>query len=224
MTSGYLAHSRWFVGNAEPADPTIVGTADSAHNAGALPGVSRIWAPQAYRDPGINLFLRGYSYGQTAWYPADFVVTWNADSSLGRVRLHAPQPAAVRAERRDGVGLHQSASVRRRGTTTPELEDGTGSPSVAAVGYHHLYGTQPTCFPDWWAITCAELEQKAQVEPLDFNFDGVRGRLGDGHDGERRSVLHGDERWTAAGGRYQWRLRAVTGTETSEVPRRRCSR
>ncbi|HMA40981.1 MAG TPA: hypothetical protein VKP10_12965, partial [Gemmatimonadales bacterium] len=215
-TSGYLAHSRWFVGNAEPADPTIVGTADSAHNAGALPGVSRIWAPQAYRDPGINLFLRGYSYGQTAWYPADFVVTWNADSSLAVFDSthHSPLPFAPNGG--TGWGFINQRAFAAAGTTTPELEDGTGSPSVAVVGYHHLYGTQPTCFPDWWAITCAELEQKAQVEPLDFNFDGVADGSGIAMmvNGEAFFMALSGGQLPAAG--TKWRLRAVTGTEKAK--------
>jgi hypothetical protein len=79
----YLAHSRWYnQGSPEPPHPTVASSPDSAHNSGALSGVSLIWAPQAYRDSNVNQRFRNYGYAQVNLYPADFMVTWNADSSL----------------------------------------------------------------------------------------------------------------------------------------------
>ena len=220
--SRYLAHSRWFSGSSEPADPTIMGVPDSAHNSGALPGVALIWAPQAYRDLGtgqpastINLNLRGYSYAQTAWYPGDFLVTWNADSSLTVFDSTHRGPLPFAPNGGTGWGFINQRAFAGAGVTTPELEDGTGTPNAAVVGYHHIYGTQPTCYPDWWVITCAPLEQKAQVQPLDFNFNGVADANGIALmvNGEAFLMALSGGQLPAAG--TQWRLRAVSGTMTA---------
>ena len=207
-----LAHSRWFSGNTETTpDPTIDGFADSSHNAGALPGVSKIYAPQAYRS-AVNLFLRGYSYSQTSWYPADFLVTWNADSSLTVFDSthHITLPFSPNGG--TGWGFINRRAVEAAGVTAGDLDDGTGTTDTAVVGYHHIYATQPTCYPDWWAINCALLEQKAQVGPVDLNDDGVS-------DGNGVALMINGEAFLmtftagaipAAG--TKWRLRAVTGT------------
>jgi hypothetical protein len=215
--SRWLAHSRWFTGNSEPPDPTIVATADSAHSAGALPGVSKIWAPQAYRDPGVNLLLRGYSYAQTTWYPADFLVTWNADSSLTVFDSthHSPLPFAPNGGTGWGfVNLRALIAAGVTAGTDPatDIDDGTGTPSMTALTYTHINGTQPTC-GDWWVINCALYEQKAQYEPLDFNIDGVGDANGIGLMVNGEIFIMAMPAIPAAG--TQWRLRAVSGTETA---------
>lgn len=213
--SRYLAHSRWFdEGGTEAPDPTIVGLPDSAHNAGKLTGVGRIWAPQAYRDrPSArqaNLLLRGYSYSQTAWYPADFVVTWNADSSLTVRDSTHRTTLPFGPNGGSGWGFMNLRSFAAAGVTTPEIEDGSGTPSVsAALGYHHIYATKPTCYPDWFAITCAQLERKAQFEPVDFNFDGTADGNGIGLMINGEAFIMEMNAIPAAGTR--WHLRAVTG-------------
>lgn len=212
--SRYLAHSRWFnAGGAEPADPTIAARPDSSRNAGALTGVGRIWAPAAYRDAGVSLFLRGYGYAQTAWYPADFVVTWNADSSLTvRDSTHRTTlPFAPNGG--TGWGFINQRAFAAAGVTTVEIEDGAGTPNVGVVGYHHIYGTQPTCFPDWWAITCAQLERKAQYQPIDFNFNGTADANGIALMINGEAFIMEMNAIPAAGTR--WRLKAVTGDMTA---------
>ena len=94
-----------------------------------------------------------------------------------------------------------------------DIDDGTGTPNINVVGYHHIYGTPPTCFPDWWAIPCITLERKAQFEPLDFNWDGVR-------DGDGVALMINGEVFLmemnaipTAG--TKWHLRAVTGSMTA---------
>ncbi|HEV8399116.1 MAG TPA: T9SS type A sorting domain-containing protein [Gemmatimonadales bacterium] len=226
QTSRYLAHSRWFDASgtspAEPPDPTIVACPDTSHNSGKLTGVGRMWAPGAYRDrttangagpcpvAAINLNMRGFAYSQTAWYPADFIVTWNADSSLTvrdtthRLTLpYAPNGGS-------GWGFVNVRAFTAAGITGGDLADGTGAPNVAAVGYHHAYGTQATCFPDWWAIACAQLERKAQYEPLDFNADGTADANG------IALMVNGEffimEMAAIPAANIKWHLRAVTGT------------
>jgi hypothetical protein len=206
----FLSHSRWLdATGAEPPDPTIVASADSAHHAGRLTGVGRIYAPSAYRSPGVNLFLRGYSYSQTAWYPADFVVTWNADSSITVRDSTHRVTLPFRASGGSGWGFVNVRAFTAAGVTTVHIEDGSGAPDVANVAYHHVYGTPPTCFDDWWAIPCIDLEQKAQFQPVDFNADGTP-------DGNGIALLVNGEFFImemnqipAAGTR--WRLRAVAG-------------
>ncbi|HKR56757.1 MAG TPA: hypothetical protein VJS20_10670, partial [Gemmatimonadales bacterium] len=229
QTTRYLAHSRWFDGTGnEPPDPTITACPDAAHNSGRLTGVGRIWAPQAYRDlttanaagpcplAAINLNLRGFALAQTAWYPADFVVTWNADSSLtvrdSSHRLNLPFKAG------GGTGwgflnlraLLAAGVTAGTGDTATDVNDGTGTPSMTALGYHHLYATRPTCTPEWWGIPCVSLERTAQYQPLDFNADGTADATG------IALLVNGEAYFMelgaipAAGTR--WRLRAVTGS------------
>ena len=216
----FLAHSRWFDnGGAEPPDPTSRSGPDSAHNSGKLTGVGRIWAPQAYRDPNVNVNFRGYSYGQMAWYPADFVVTWNADSSITvrdsthHVTLaHGPNGGSGWGF----INLRAEIAAGITGSTNPPTDvggDGGGTPSMAALAYQHVYGTPPTCFPDWWAIPCAVLESKAQYQPLDFNSNGVGDANG------IALMINGEAFYMemsaipAAG--TKWRLRAVSGDMTA---------
>ncbi len=234
--SRYLAHSRWFNdGGQEPPDPTIIGYPDSAHNAGSLTGVGRIWAPQTYRDRvsdpttnadaagprgATNIGFRGYQAGgATTWYPGDFVVTWNADSSISvfDATHHSNLPYAPNGGTGFGfinVRAFLAAGITAGGSApATDIDDGTGTPNINVVGYHHIYGTPPTCFPDWWAIPCITLERKAQFEPLDFNWDGVR-------DGDGVALMINGEAFLmemnavpAAG--TKWHLRAVTGSMTA---------
>lgn len=218
-TSRYLAHSRWFdAGGAEPPDPTISALPDSAHNSGKLTGVGRIWSPQAYRDrpsaQQVNLLLRGYSYAQTAWYPADFIVTWNADSSITVRDSTHRSTLPFAANGGSGWGFMNLRAYGAAGVSTVEIEDGTGTPDVAAaLGYHHIYGTQPTCYPAWWAITCIQLERKAEYQPLDFNWDGSADANGSALMINGEAFLMEMSAIPAAGTR--WHLRAVTGDMTA---------
>ncbi|HMJ58223.1 MAG TPA: T9SS type A sorting domain-containing protein [Gemmatimonadales bacterium] len=233
--SRYLAHSRWSDSTApETADPTIVAYADKSHNAGALTGVDSIWGPEDYRmrvslvgansdapgpfgAPNLGNF-RGYGFGQTAWYPADFYVTWNADSSVTvRDSTHrVTLPVAKNGGTGYGflnVRAYLAAGVTA-GTNPPtDIDDGTGTPNINVVGYHHIYGMPPDCFPEWWAIPCVQLEAKAQYEPVDFNWNGVA-------DGNGIALAINGEVFImkmaaipAAGKR--WHLRAITGSMTA---------
>ncbi len=223
--SSYLAHSRWFdEGGSEPADPTITGYPDSTHNAGGLKGVAKIWAPSAYRaGPSngtgpfpVNAFMRGYNYGMaTDWYPGDFILTWNADSSVtifdstNHVQLPLAPQGGV------GWGFVNVRAFQAAGIADGDLDDGTGTgTAVALVGYHHVFGLQATC-SQYWGINCANMEAKAQVEPLDFNSDGVA-------DGQGVALVVNGEYFMfqlsggvlpAAG--TKWHLRAVTGNESA---------
>jgi hypothetical protein len=222
--SRYLAHSHWFDADGpEPPDPTIVGYADPAHNAGHLSGVGRIWAPQAYRDrlvggfasdPGprgaVNVNLRGYSYGATAWYMADFLVTWNADSSITVFdsTYHTTLPFVRHGG--TGWGFVNVRAFGAAGITSTELRDSTGAPDVNVLGYHHLYGTPPTCAPEWWNIPCIELESRAQLEPVNFDSTGVVEGSGIGLMVNGEFFMMEMNALPAAGTR--WRLRAVSGS------------
>lgn len=221
IVSRYLAHSRWFdQSGAEPPQPTVMGYADTAHNSGKLTGVGRIWSPQPYRDLNpdnslpagktrVNVNFRGVAYGTTTWYPADFVITWNADSSI-TVRdttHHVVLPFVPGGGA--GWGFVNVRAFTAAGLTAGDLADGTGAPVIANVAYQHFYATGPTCYPDWWAITCIAMEQKAQFEPLDFNSDGTA-------DGNGIAILINNEPFMmemnaipAAG--TKWHLRAVAG-------------
>ncbi len=211
----FLAHSRWWVASAaEPADPTIRSGPDSSRNSGDLrgSGVGRIWAPQAYRDAFIDLNFRGYSYAQTAWYPADFLVTWNADSSLTvRDSTHRLN-LAFAPNGGSGWGFINVRAFTAAGLTSADLDEVIGSgpnPNIAVVGYNHIYGTKPTCFPDWWVINCALLERTAQYEPLDFNADGTADANGIALMINGEAFIMEMAAIPAAG--TSWRFRAVTG-------------
>ncbi len=208
--SAYLAHSRWFAaGSAEPPDPTIVAGPDSAHNAGALPGVSRIWAPVDYRDANINHRFRTYGYAQTSWYPADFLVTWNADSSLTVFDStnHGPLPYAPNGG--SGWGFINVAAFTAAGLTAANLRQGGDvvPTDINNVTYNHIYGTRASCIQR--GIACITLGRKAQYEALDLNHDGTA-------DANGIALMINGEAWImampaipAAG--TKWRLRAVSG-------------
>lgn len=228
--SRYLAHSRWFdaTGQESQADPTVTAFPDSFHNSGHLTGVGRIWSPASYRDrwpqagnadaagrpPAISTNFRGFQATTTAWYPADFLVTWNADSSITVFDSsnHGTLPFAPNGG--SGWGFVNARALIAAGVTAggaspaTDVDDGVGAPDINIVGYHHIYGTKPTCDP-WWAIPCAQFEQTAQFEPLDFNYDGVA-------DGNGVVLMVNGEPFfmelsqiPSAG--TKWRLRAVGG-------------
>ncbi len=231
----YLAHSRWFdEGAAEPANPTIVGLPDSAHNSGKLTGVGRIWAPSLGRDrdptPGgascastgsdpagkINRLLRGYAYGLTQWYPADFTITWNADSSISvrDVTHHVSLPPAPNGGA--GWGFMNIRAYLAAPLTSGDIADGSGNPNVNFLTYHHIYGVPPMCYPDWFAINCITLQSKAQYEPIDFDFDGVADANGIGLFVNGEVFIMETSGIPAAG--TKWHLRALGGEMSAHCP------
>ncbi|HEX4560691.1 MAG TPA: hypothetical protein VH113_02570 [Gemmatimonadales bacterium] len=222
--SAYLAHSRWFdEGGSEPADPTITGYPDSTHNAGGLKGVAKIWAPSAYRAGPlgggpfpVNAFMRGSVYGMaTDWYPGDFTLTWNADSSVSIVDVTNHIQLPVVPQGGVGYGFVNVRAFQAAGIANGDIDDGTGTgTAITLVGYHHVFGLQATC-SQYWGINCANLEAKAQVEPLDFNSDGVA-------DGQGVALVVNGEyfMFQLSGGQLpaagtKWHLRAITGNETA---------
>jgi hypothetical protein len=225
--SRYLAHSRWFDGGGAETqkDPTIVAYADSFHNSGHLTGVGRIWSPQTYRDmwpdntagpsgyAPINLNFRGYTYAGAPWYQGDFLVTWNADSSITVFDSSNHGELPFNPDGGSGWGFLNLRSLQNAGITVGDLADGTGTPALANVTYHHLYATRALCYPDWWDITCADLEQKAQFEPLDFNYDGAADANGIVLMVNSEVYFMELSQIPAAG--TTWRLRAVSGTEAA---------
>lgn len=211
QASRYLMRSRWFDGTSEPPDPTINFNASAANTAGQLTGVTRIWAPQSYRQPtaNVNLLFRGYGYALASWYPADFVITWGAG---GTVTVRDSTHRVNLPFRRDlgaGYGFLNMSALAAAGVTAGELADGTGSPTTSTASYHALYAIAPVCTPDWWDITCAPLQSSAAIQPLDMTGDG----LADGNG--IVFVINGEAWWMemsalpAAG--TVWRLRAVGG-------------
>ncbi len=212
----YLAHSRWFTGNTEPPDPTIMGLPDSAHHAGALPNVSKIWAPSTYRQPlgtGVNQInerFRNYAYAQTTIYPADFLATWNADSSLTVFDSthHSTLPYSPGGG--TGWGFINVAAFTAAGLTAGNLRQG-GDPvptNLAIMTYNHLYGTRSTCTQR--RIACVQLARKAAYEQLDMDHDGVADANGIG------LMVNGEGFFMALPGgipaaNTRWRLRQVVG-------------
>lgn len=218
--SRFLAHSRWFnEGGTEPSDPTITSAPDSLHNSGGLAGVAKIWAPQAYRNgspPGsdgfpVNAFERGWVYAETSWYPGDFIVTWNADSSITVFDSsnHVTLPVSVNGG--SGYGFVNIRAYTAAGIASGDIDDGTGTSDVNILSYHHVFGLQATCYA-YWGINCALEEKKAQVEPVDFNSDGAADGQGIGLviNGEFFMMQLSGGVIPAAG--TKWHLRAVTGT------------
>jgi len=212
----YLTHSRWFTGNSEPPDPTVTSLPDSAHHAGALPGVSKIWAPAAYRQPDgagtnqVNVRFRNYSYGQTAFYPADFLVTWNADSSLTVFDSshHSTLPYAPNAG--TGWGFLTTTEITAAGFAVADLRLGGDlvPTDIANMTYNHLYAAHNAC--DQFFGVCATLTQKAAYEALDLNHDGAADANG------IVLMINGEAFFMALAGGIpaagtQWRLRTVVG-------------
>lgn len=211
--SQYLAHSRWFdPGKPEPADPTISANADSAHNSGGLTSVSKIWAPASYRD--ITPRFRQYGYAQTTWYPADFLVTWNADSSITVFDSTHHSPLPFTAGGGTGWGFLNVAAYTALGYVGTDLVvDGTDlqTPDINAMTYSHVYAFPPVC--DAFGLPCITLSRKAQFEGLDLNHDGTQDASGVVLDVNGEVFFFAMASIPAAG--TKWRLRQVTGSMTA---------
>src|SRR5205807_5892270 len=191
--------------------------ADSAHNSGALPGVSSIWAPSAYRDADsngvalqINFRFRNYEYAQLNWYMADFLVTWNADSSLTVFDSthHSILPYAPNGG--SGWGFVNVAAFTAAGLTAGNLRQG-GDPvptNLANVTYNHIYGVPDVCVQR--GLPCITLGNKAQYEALDMNHDGTADANGIALDINGEVFLMAMPSIPAAG--THWRLRTVAGS------------
>ena len=207
----YLAHSRWFApGQPEAPNPTIVSAPDSSHNSGGLPGVSKIWAPAAYRDDNVNVRFRNYGYAQTTWYPADFLVTWNADSSVTVFDStnHGVLPYGPNGG--TGWGFVNVAAFTTAGITAATLDLGGDvvPNNINNVTYNHFYALPDVC--DQRGIPCITLSQKAQYEALDLNHDGSANANGIALVINGEGFIMAMPAIPAAG--TKWRLRAVTGT------------
>jgi hypothetical protein len=226
----YLGHSRWFDdGGAEPANPTVTSDPDSLHNSGGLKGVAKIWSPSFMRNnkctgtscnEGTTPFPvapteRGWAYGSASnWYPGDFVVTWAADSSISvqDVSNHVTLPFVPNGG--TGWGFVNTRALLAAGlndtTTCCGIgNDGIGTPSINNIGYYDVYGVQGGC--NYWGVPCALYENKAQVQGVDFNSDGVADGQGIGLvvNGEFFIMQLSNGQLPAAG--TKWHLRAVTG-------------
>jgi hypothetical protein len=221
-TSRYLAHSRWFdEGGSEPADPTITGHADSSHHAGSLTGVGRIWSPAAYRVDlaEISANFRGYAGAATAWYPADFVVTWGAGGTISVRDVTHNVTLPFTAAGGSGWGFLTLTNVSATGMDQPTWDaivaDGVGAPAFDVINYQHLYMTDPTCTDDWWAISafCVALSQTAEIQPLDFDTDGASDANGIVLIVNTEPFFMEMAAIPAAG--TQWHLRAITGQMTA---------
>jgi hypothetical protein len=116
----------------------------------------------------------------TAWYPADFTVTWGAGGAITvrdethNVTLPFNDAGGT------GYGFLTLSGVLATGMDATiwasDVDDGVGSSAYNVIAYQHLYMTDPTCSDDWWAIPayCVTLSQTAEIQPLDVNQpDGV---------------------------------------------------
>jgi hypothetical protein len=207
--SAYLAHSRWFAeGGTEPPQPTIVSAPDSAHNAGALPGVSKIWAPSDFRDANVGDRFRSQAYTAVSWYPGDFTITWNADSSISVFddTHHSPLPYAPNGG--TGWGFVNLTALTAAGVTLANIHSADANASTLGnVTYNHFYVSPGTCTAR--GLPCITLGQKAQYEPLDLNIDGVQDASGIALLFNQEPFIMAMAAIPAAG--TKWHLRAVSG-------------
>jgi hypothetical protein len=215
----FLSHSRWFdEGGAEPPDPTITASADAAQHAGDLSGVDRIWAPSGYRQPSgeVAVVLRGQgASASTAWYPADFVIEWNADGSVTASDVTHNTTLPPAGSGGSGVGFITLTNILATGVDQAqwdaEVADGVGSPAYNILNYNHLYMTQPTCSNTWWAIPdlCIDMSNTAELVPLDFDTDGTAD--GNGIVMWVNGEIFFMEMTALPAAGTQWHLRAVSG-------------
>jgi hypothetical protein len=179
--SRYVGHSRWYdEGGAEPADPVITSVVSAANTAGTLTGVTGIWAPSGYRNDIalVNPRLRTVNAGgMTAWYPADFVLTWGAGGTITirDVTHHVNLP--YRQTAGSGYGFITLDSILAVATQA-DLDanpggDGFGTPNINIISYKHLYFTEIFCSD--WGVPCSNLAPTAQISALDTSEppDGV---------------------------------------------------
>jgi hypothetical protein len=220
----YLAHSRWFAeGGAEPADPTITAFPHGRHHAGSLPGVTRIWSPATSRAPTDVVSWFGFRTFEGAavevWYPADFVVTWQAGGRLAVRDVTHRVDLPFAAGGGTGWGFLNLAPVLATGidqaTWDARVADDVGSPAHDVLNYQHLYLTRPTCSA-WLDLAeyCVDLAAAAALQPLDFDTDGVADGAG------IVLIVNGEpflmEMAALPVPGTQWHLRAVTGVMTAE--------
>jgi hypothetical protein len=177
--SAYLNHPVWYdEGSAEPPQPTVSPFASPDHSNGKLTGVSMIYEPIAYRQPvtgvppGINVNYRYVQYGTSLGHPGDFVVTWNADSSISVRDSTHHVPLRFRPDMGVSWGFVNARAFTAAGVTAADIADGTGSPTIGVVGSHHAYAIHPVC-DDVWGGQCAPLERTAEYEPVDYTNDGA---------------------------------------------------
>ena len=177
--SAYLNHAVWYdEGGSEPPQPTLSPFASPDHSNGKLTGVSMIYEPLTYRlpntgtPPGINLLARYVQYGTSLGHPGDFVVTWNADSTIS-VRDstdHVNLPFSP--EMRASWGFLNERALVASGVADGDIADGTGSPTVGVVGYWHRYTIVPVCSITF-GTTCSVLQNKAEFEPINYDNTGA---------------------------------------------------
>ncbi len=174
--SQYLLHAVWYdEGGSEPPQPTVNPFGSKANSNGTLTGVDIIYEPAPYRVPiaggaaahAMNVAARYILYSEpAAYYPADFVVTWNADSSI-TVRdstHHVFLP--FRTDLGPGWGF-----VNERVFTAANLYGGDAGGVPTVVGYRHGYGLSPAC--DYVGSTCTVMQNKAEYEQIDYNNQGT---------------------------------------------------
>jgi len=218
--SRYLLHAVWYnEGGSEPPQPTVNPFGSAANTNGTLTGVSIIYQPTTYRLPiaggaavsEIPIAHRYVLYSMPAtYYPADFVVTWNADSSI-TVRdstHHVFLP--FRTDLGPGWGF-----VNERNYVAANIyHDGYGAYVPTIVGYHHQYGLYPAC--TYVGATCTTLQTKAEYEQIDLTNVGTAGGSGvvlyiDGMFFEMQMAA-----LPSAG--TKWHLKAVSGELNASCP------
>ena len=218
--SRYLLHAVWYAeGGTEPPQPTINPFGSAANTNGMLPNVDIIYQPTAYRLPiaggaavsEIPVGQRYVIYNMpAAYYPADFVVTWNADSSITvRDSTHH-----VFLPFRTDLGPGWGFVNERVYTAANFYGDGYGAPVPTVVGYHHQYGLHPAC--DYTGAACTVLQNKAEYEQVDITNAGPATGSGivlyiDGMFFEMQMAA------VPASG-TKWHLKAVSGTLSADCP------
>jgi len=225
--SRYIAHSRWFdEGGEEPADPTITAYPDSSHNAGALTGVGRIFAFSAYRGEESKTPARmrtKAAVGTAYWYPADFVVSWEAGGTISvRDVTHNVTLPFVDF---GGMGwgflniTDVLANIPDQASFDAELGSQygfTGGALYDLMSHTHLFATEPTCSEGWGvgAFDCVPLNENAEIEPIDWDADGTADFNGIVLLINQEPFFMEMSSLPAAG--TQWHLRAITGIMTAD--------
>ena len=226
--SRYLLHAVWYAeGGSEPPQPTVNPFGSQAHTNGLLPNVDIIYEAAPYRLPvaggapsdAMSVESRFVIYGMpAAYYPADFVVTWNADSSItvrdSTHRVFLP----FKTDLVPGWGFVNERQFVASGVTATDLtaggQDAEGTPSLGVVGYHHAYALRPAC--TYLTVTCTVLQPKAEFEPIDYQNQGLSGGNGIALYIDGMFFVMKMSALPAAGTR--WHLKAVSGTLSATCP------